>query len=422
MSPDRCGDGDGRAHENVHQGLVLAGRGTRPPGASWCRECISLSRRRFRPLLSRAGWAFRRERGRPHPTRGGYGAPFHSARRAGQRVPEQRALHHQGRPRPDPAVQGRPGHPRLHRRLIGTTGAVRPTGHSNCCRFWRSGRIVRVGTPDALGGFRVIPRFWRRRGGVRGGTILPERHVPPRTGSAGEGSCPRGGLGGVGPRTGSAGEGFWRVSGSVQVLPTPDGSHGTRIRVLLRRAGRAGPAGSGRSVRAVPGLARLGPGVRSGDWLKRSCTFDQDLSSEDPRNHAETSQRSTPVKSSHVQSDPLCTWENITRKPKIRKIPGIARKTRNWPARAPSPNVQLHPDDPRRPVQPENDPHQGTRPSTDSPALRPRERPAPPGSPGRPESGLPAARTTRPGYYQSGCSTPSHSYQPRCSTSQASSP
>ena len=208
VGPDRCGDGDGRAHENVHQGLVLAGRGTRPPGASWCRECISLSRRRFRPLLSRAGWASRRERGRPHPTRGGYGAPFHSARRAGQRVPEQRALHHQGRPRPDPAVQGRPGHPRLHRRLIGTTGAVRPTGHSNCCRFWRSGRIVRAGTPDVLGGFRVIPRFWRRCGGVRGGTILPERHVPPRTGSAGEGSggsvgpcrcCP--------PRTGPTGRG-----------------------------------------------------------------------------------------------------------------------------------------------------------------------------------------------------------------------
>ena len=236
MGPDRCGDGDGRAHENVHQGLVLAGRGTRPPGASWCRECISLSRRRFRPLLSRAGWASRRERGRPHPTRGGYGAPFHSARRAGQRVPEQRALHHQGRPRPDPAVQGRPGHPRLHRRLIGTTGAVRPTGYSNCCRFWCSGRIVRVGTPDVLGGFRVIPRFWRRRGGVRGGTILPERHVPPRTGSAGKG--------------------FWRVSGSVQVLPAPDGSHGTRTRVLLsllRLAGRAGPAGSGWSIRAGPG-------------------------------------------------------------------------------------------------------------------------------------------------------------------------
>nr|WP_253274665.1 transposase family protein [Actinomyces sp. oral taxon 414] len=77
-------------------------------------------------------------------------------------------------------LQGRPGHPRLHRRLT-PTGAVRPTGQGNCCRFWRSGRIVRVGISDALGGFRVIPRFWRRCGGVWGGTILPERHAPPRT-------------------------------------------------------------------------------------------------------------------------------------------------------------------------------------------------------------------------------------------------
>ena len=219
--------------------------------------------------------------------------------------------------------------------------------------------------------------------------------------------------------------GLWRVGGgSVQVLPAPDGSHGTRTRVLLsllRLAGRAGPAGSGWSIRAGPGPVRLGPGVRSGDQLKRSCTFDRNPSSEDPRNHAETPRRSTLVKSSHVQSDPLCTWESTIRKPTIRKNPGIMRKTRNCSTRAPPPNVQLHPNDPRRPAQPENGPHQGTRPS-DSPALRPRERPAPPGSPGRPESGLPAARTTRPGHYQSGCSTPSHSYQPRCSTSQASSP
>ena len=41
--------------------------------------------------------------------------------------------------------------------------------------IWRSGRIVRAGTPDALGDFRMIPRLRRRCGGVRGGTILPER-------------------------------------------------------------------------------------------------------------------------------------------------------------------------------------------------------------------------------------------------------
>ena len=40
--------------------------------------------------------------------------------------------------------------------------------------IWRSGRIVRAGTPDALGDFRMIPRLRRRCGGVRGGTILPE--------------------------------------------------------------------------------------------------------------------------------------------------------------------------------------------------------------------------------------------------------
>ena len=40
---------------------------------------------------------------------------------------------------------------------------------------WRSGRIVRVGTPDALGGSRMIPRLCSQRCGVRSGTILPER-------------------------------------------------------------------------------------------------------------------------------------------------------------------------------------------------------------------------------------------------------
>ena len=47
-------------------------------------------------------------------------------------------------------------------------------------RFWRSGRIVRVGTPDASGSFRVIARFWRQHGRVRSGTILPERHFSLR--------------------------------------------------------------------------------------------------------------------------------------------------------------------------------------------------------------------------------------------------
>ena len=47
--------------------------------------------------------------------------------------------------------------------------------------FWRSGRIVRTGTSDTPSDFRVIPRLRRRRDRVRGGTILPERHLPPWT-------------------------------------------------------------------------------------------------------------------------------------------------------------------------------------------------------------------------------------------------
>ena len=55
---------------------------------------------------------------------------------------------------------------------------------------------------------------------------------------------------------------------------------------------KAGAAGIGHVVRG-----------RSG----RCCTFGRDPPSEDPRNHAETPRRSTPVKLSHVQSGPLCT-------------------------------------------------------------------------------------------------------------------
>ena len=50
--------------------------------------------------------------------------------------------------------------------------------------IWRSGRIVQAGTPDALGDFRMIPRLRRRCGGVRGGTILPERQNRNPMGSA----------------------------------------------------------------------------------------------------------------------------------------------------------------------------------------------------------------------------------------------
>lgn len=50
---------------------------------------------------------------------------------------------------------------RLRRQSLGSglrdaPGAV---GDPDESRFWRPGRIVRVGTPGAFGDFRVIPRF-----------------------------------------------------------------------------------------------------------------------------------------------------------------------------------------------------------------------------------------------------------------------
>ena len=53
------------------------------------------------------------------------------------------------------------------------------------------------------------------------------------------------------------------------------------------------------------------------DWVRgagpvgailHNCTFNRDPPLEDPRNHAETPRRSTPVKLSHVQTGLLCTW------------------------------------------------------------------------------------------------------------------
>ena len=42
--------------------------------------------------------------------------------------------------------------------------------------FWRSGRIVRAGTPGRFNSFRMIPRFSQWCGRMRDGTILLGRH------------------------------------------------------------------------------------------------------------------------------------------------------------------------------------------------------------------------------------------------------
>ena len=82
----------------------------------------------------------------------------------------------------------------------------------------------------------------------------------------------------------------------------------------------------------------------------RCRTFDRDPLSEDPRDYAETPRCSTALKSSHVQTGPLCTWERITVTSTIRTNPRITRKTRRRPARVRLSHVQY----PRN--RPENNP------------------------------------------------------------------
>ena len=77
------------------------------------------------------------------------------------------------------------------------------------------------------------------------------------------------------------------------------GFSGEPLGVVARAAGSGVSGRRRRAQCAVRG--------RSG----RHCTFDRDPPEADRRNHAETPRRSTPLKSSHVQSGPLCTWEPV---------------------------------------------------------------------------------------------------------------
>ena len=85
-------------------------------------------------------------------------------------------------------------------------------------------------------------------------------------------------------------------------------------------------------------ITRVGCAISG--WSGRSCTFDRDPLSEDPRNHAETPRRSTPLKSSHAQTGALCTWDSTNERSTIRKNRGIMRETRGRPVRAPLSDVQ----------------------------------------------------------------------------------
>ena len=110
-------------------------------------------------------------------TDGGHGE--HPGPRTGPRCPRARrsrpAWRLEGAARPDDAEKTRAA------AVAGQGGAVRPDDAEKAPAEtarggkWRSGRIVRVGAPDALGGSRMIPRLCSQRCGVRGGTILPGR-------------------------------------------------------------------------------------------------------------------------------------------------------------------------------------------------------------------------------------------------------
>ena len=136
-------------------------------------------------------------------------------------------------------------------------------------------------------------------------------------------------------------------------------------------------------------ITRVGCAISG--WSGRSCTFDRDPLSEDPRNHAETPRRSTPVRSSHVQTGALCTWESTNERLTIRKNRGIMRKTRGQPVRAPLSDVQ-YPYYPREEPAPPQEPgpvqipRSGRRGPPGAPSPAPRPSPAEPRSQ-RPASG-----------------------------------
>ena len=84
-----------------------------------------------------------------------------------------------------------------------------------------------------------------------------------------------------------------------------------RSRLLVGDRGEDALVADGAAHRVVAAGSGVGSSPSGMGGPGRCCTFDRSRLSENPRNHAETSRRSTPVKSSHVQSGPFCTWEPI---------------------------------------------------------------------------------------------------------------
>ena len=104
------------------------------------------------------------------------------------------------------------------------------------------------------------------------------------------------------------------IPAHVPAAPGEKGSMGLSHQSQRLRGDRRGAAG-GMGVGGQGGVARAASGGAAGprcavsEGSGRCCTFDRDRPATDRRNHAETPRRSTPLKSSHVQRGPLCTWE-----------------------------------------------------------------------------------------------------------------
>ena len=95
----------------------------------------------------------------------------------------------------------------------------------------------------------------------------------------------------------------------------PPGALGRSARLrsplLVGDRGEDALVAAGAAHRVVAAGSGVGSSPSGMGGLGRCCTFDRNRLAEDRRNHAETPRRSTPLKSSHVQSGPLCTWENF---------------------------------------------------------------------------------------------------------------
>ena len=171
-----------------------------PPPAPFTPPRARAGRRRSGPAAQKGGRRISFTlRPAPLPSRSGAMTPFPGCAAPPthpkvMRQPPFPALSSRPVDTPDRGGGGRrsgaPGAARSIAAAGASTGVARPDEAEKAPAeparggIWRSGRIVRAGTPDALSDFRMIPRLRRRCGGVRGGTILPERQNRNPMGSA----------------------------------------------------------------------------------------------------------------------------------------------------------------------------------------------------------------------------------------------